>query len=38
MLFGALILSEDLPGRFYLALALIASGLAVSQSGGRKRL
>ncbi|PWJ21049.1 EamA-like transporter family protein [Jannaschia seohaensis] len=31
MLFGALILGEDLPGRFYLALALIACGLAVSQ-------
>lgn len=31
MLFGALILSETLPGRFFVALALILCGLAVSQ-------
>ena len=36
MLFGALVLSEVLPGRFFLALALIAAGLAVSQSGRRR--
>ncbi|WP_179380601.1 DMT family transporter [Jannaschia marina] len=36
MLFGALVLGEDLPGRFYLALLLIATGLAVSQSGRRR--
>ncbi|MEM7491646.1 MAG: DMT family transporter [Pseudomonadota bacterium] len=35
MLFGALVLGEALPGRFFLALALIALGLAVSQSGRR---
>lgn len=35
MLFGALVLSETLPGRFYLALGLIGCGLAVSQ--GRRR-
>ncbi|GIT90356.1 ABC transporter permease [Jannaschia pagri] len=34
MVFGALVLSEVLPARFYLALALIAAGLFVSQ--GRK--
>ena len=31
MAFGALVLGEALPGRFFAALALIASGLAVSQ-------
>ncbi|TFL17869.1 DMT family transporter [Jannaschia formosa] len=31
MAFGALLLSEVLPARFYLALALIAGGLTVSQ-------
>lgn len=36
MLFGALVLSEALPGRFFAALALIACGLAVSQSGERR--
>lgn len=35
MVFGALILNEDLPGRFFAALALIAAGLAVSQSRRR---
>lgn len=37
MLFGALVLSEVLPSRFFVALALIACGLAVSQSGKRRR-
>lgn len=37
MVFGALVLSEVLPGRFFVALALIACGLAVSQSGRRAR-
>ncbi|WP_371153216.1 DMT family transporter [Jannaschia sp. 2305UL9-9] len=31
MVFGALVLAEDLPGRFYIALALIAAGLLLSQ-------
>lgn len=31
MLFGALVLSELLPGRFFVALGLILAGLAVSQ-------
>ncbi|MEL6585775.1 MAG: DMT family transporter [Pseudomonadota bacterium] len=35
MIFGAAVLGEDLPGRFFVALALIATGLAVSQSGRR---
>lgn len=35
MLCGALLLGEDLPGRFFAALALIGCGLAVSQSGHR---
>ena len=35
MLFGALVLSEALPGRFFAALALIACGLAVTQSKRR---
>ncbi|MGB3406231.1 MAG: DMT family transporter [Jannaschia sp.] len=35
MVFGALVLSEVLPGRFFLALALIAAGLAISQSRRR---
>ncbi|MEM8849757.1 MAG: DMT family transporter [Pseudomonadota bacterium] len=35
MIFGWAVLSEDLPGRFFAALALIATGLAVSQSRGR---
>ncbi|MCK0166007.1 DMT family transporter [Jannaschia sp. S6380] len=37
MLFGTLVLSETLPARFYLALALIACGLAISQSKRRPR-
>ncbi|SFJ52225.1 DMT family transporter [Jannaschia pohangensis] len=37
MVFGTLILGEVLPGRFFVALALIACGLAVSQSGRRAR-
>lgn len=37
MLFGALVLSEVLPGRFFVALALIAAGLAVSQARRRRR-
>ncbi len=36
MLFGALVLSEDLPARFYGALALIGLGLAVSQGRSRR--
>ncbi|SDZ10769.1 Permease of the drug/metabolite transporter (DMT) superfamily [Jannaschia faecimaris] len=36
MLFGALVLSEVLPPRFFVALALIALGLAISQSGRRR--
>ncbi|MEM7641430.1 MAG: DMT family transporter [Pseudomonadota bacterium] len=36
MIFGWAVLSEDLPGRFFAALALIALGLAVSQSGRRR--
>ncbi len=35
MLFGAVVLSEALPARFFAALALIACGLAVTQSGRR---
>ncbi|WP_055665049.1 DMT family transporter [Jannaschia seosinensis] len=35
MAFGALVLGEALPGRFYAALALIACGLLVSQSERR---
>ncbi|MGR3637695.1 MAG: DMT family transporter [Shimia sp.] len=31
MLFGAVVLSEDLPFRFFIALALVLTGLAVSQ-------
>lgn len=31
MIFGAVVLSEDLPFRFYIALALVLTGLAVSQ-------
>jgi len=38
VLFGALILSEDLPWRFFTALALILFGLAVSQWVGLKSL
>lgn len=37
MAFGALLLGEALPGRFFVALALIAAGLAVSQSGRRAK-
>ncbi|MDO9525600.1 MAG: DMT family transporter [Gemmobacter sp.] len=37
MAFGALVLNEALPGRFFVALALILAGLAVTQAGGRKR-
>ncbi|MFO6463972.1 DMT family transporter [Jannaschia sp. KMU-145] len=33
IVFGVTLLGEDLPGRFYVALALIAGGLFVSQSG-----
>lgn len=36
MIFGTLVLSEVLPGRFYLALVLIASGLLLSQLRRRK--
>ncbi|MEM8824536.1 MAG: DMT family transporter [Pseudomonadota bacterium] len=36
MIFGWAVLSEELPGRFFVALALIATGLAVSQSGRRR--
>ncbi|MEM9795302.1 MAG: DMT family transporter [Pseudomonadota bacterium] len=35
MIFGATLLGEELPGRFFLALALIATGLFVSQSARR---
>lgn len=35
MLFGALVLSEALPARFFAALGLIACGLAVTQTGRR---
>jgi len=38
MIFGALVLSEALPWRFFVALALILSGLAVSQWAGLKSL
>ena len=38
MIFGALVLSEALPWRFFLALALILLGLAVSQWAGLKTL
>lgn len=38
MAFGALILSEALPMRFFIALALIMTGLAVSQWGSLMRL
>lgn len=38
VLFGAFILSEALPLRFFAALALILCGLAVSQWGSLKRL
>lgn len=38
VLFGALILSEDLPFRFFAALGLILTGLAISQWGGLKTL
>lgn len=37
MAFGALILNEALPGRFFAALALILAGLALSQTGKRKK-
>lgn len=36
LIFGTLVLSEVLPGRFFIALALIALGLVVSQSGKRR--
>lgn len=38
VLFGALILSEDLPWRFFIALALILGGLAVSQWAGLRSM
>lgn len=38
MVFGALVLSEPLPGRFFLALALILLGVAISQLGALRRL
>ncbi|PJI91378.1 EamA-like transporter family protein [Yoonia maricola] len=38
MIFGAWILSEVLPLRFFIAIALILSGLAFSQWGNLKRL
>ena len=38
MIFGALVLSEALPWRFFIALALILSGLAVSQWPSLKTL
>ncbi len=38
MVFGALVLSEALPWRFFVALALILLGLAVSQFGALRRL
>ena len=38
MLFGALILSEALPMRFFIALGLILAGLSISQWSGLKRL
>lgn len=38
MIFGAWVLSEALPGRFFLALGLVLSGLAISQWGALQRL
>ena len=38
MVFGAVVLSEALPWRFFAALALILLGLSVSQFGALKRL
>jgi drug/metabolite transporter (DMT)-like permease len=38
MVFGAWILSEALPGQFFMALGMILSGLAISQWGALKRL
>ena len=38
MTFGALVLSEALPWRFFVALALILTGLALSQWGALMRL
>ena len=38
MIFGAWVLSEALPGRFFLALGLILTGLAISQWGALLRL
>lgn len=38
MLFGWAVLSEDLPWRFFVALALILTGMAISQSGSLRRL
>jgi drug/metabolite transporter (DMT)-like permease len=38
MVFGASVLGEDLPFRFYLALILILAGLVISQYGAMKRL
>ncbi|MEZ5779310.1 MAG: DMT family transporter [Paracoccaceae bacterium] len=36
--FGALVLGEALPGRFFAALALILAGLAISQAARRDRI
>lgn len=38
MVFGALVLDEALPGRFFVALALILTGLAISQWRSQIRL
>ena len=38
MVFGALVLSEALPWRFFVALGLILLGLAISQFGALRRL
>ena len=38
MVFGAVVLSEALPWRFFAALGLILLGLSVSQFGALKRL
>ncbi|HKL69689.1 DMT family transporter [Salibaculum sp.] len=38
MVFGALVLNEALPGRFFVALALILAGLAISQWRRQRRL
>lgn len=38
MIFGALVLGEDLPWRFYAALALILTGLAISQWANLRKI